>query len=68
MECSSLQQFLTAIEKVDLSNNAITDDSTGIEVHSCMFIHYTCTCAFVYVHVHICVYICIVYNDLGVIR
>ena len=28
----NFQQFLTAIEKMDLSNNAITDTSTGIEV------------------------------------
>lgn len=33
-----VQQFLTAIEKMDLSNNVITDDSTGIEV-SCLVLN-----------------------------
>ena len=28
-----VQQFLTAIEKMDLSNNVITDESTGVEVN-----------------------------------
>lgn len=49
-----VQQFLTAIEKMDLSNNVITDDSTGIEV-SCLVLNLPVCCNFmmcVVVHVH----------------